>query len=360
MKTLTQNKKSILFLISILLINYSPQSFGQSNKTINWDMVVAKSNNQQYVDILNQSMIKYAHDFSKGQLIITPVLANNTTKEESIFSDLQNQKFHLAHFSSSHLFKTDPTLALFSSSAFGMVSTERNAWLYEGKGLDLMQKAYLKHNVYAFPGGNSGIQMGGWFKTQLKSTKDLAGMPIMAEGLAGKVFSQLGAEVITTPKSELLSALQTGSIHAVSGGSPSADSELNLGSVAKFYYAGWNEPSKERQFIIGKEAYDGLSADLKFALTSAIRLASYDTYIYMTYINSQKLQELQTQYPDVRINAFPRSVMKALRKKSSEETLSQRKADPEAKEIIQSIKSYQKQIRLWTRIGDQAYLNNSR
>lgn len=349
----------ILLFIQCALVSISQNALAQTGKAINWKMVIAESRNDHFQEILNKSLVKYVREFSNGKLTIE-ISPQSTVSEQKILGSLQAQEFQMAHLSPSSLYKSDPSLALFSSVPFGMISTERNAWLYEAGGLELMQKAYAKYNVYSFPGGNSGIQMGGWFTKQIKSRKDIKGMSIASEGITKTVFTELGANTVTVASENLLQALKNNTIDAVSGGSPATDGEHEFAAIAKYYYIGWNEPSKERQFFIGKKAFESLPKDLQLALTSAMRLAAYDIYTYMTHLNTKKLNELQQKYPDLKINAFPRDLMRTLRRESAKEVLAIQKTTPEANQVVRSINTYQKQIRLWTQIGDQAYLNNSR
>ncbi len=348
-----------LLFIPCALMSITQNSVAQTGKAIKWKMVIAESRNDHFQEILNQSLVKYVSEFSNGKLTID-LSIKGASQEQKILNGLQAQEFQMAHLSPTSLYKSDPGLALFSSIPFGMISTERNAWLYEAGGLDLMQKAYAKYNVYTFPGGNSGIQMGGWFNKQIKSRKDLKGISIASEGIAKTVFTELGANTVTVASDDLLKALKNKTIDAVSGGSPATDGGSEFAAITKYYYTGWNEPSKERQFFIEKKAFDALPSELQLAMTSAMRLAAYDIYTYMTHLNTLKLSELKQNHPELKIYAFPRDVMRVLRRNSAKEVLSIQKSTPEADKVISSIKAYQKQVRLWTQIGDQAYLNNSR
>ncbi len=352
-------KIAAALLIQCISIGTIQNSLAQSKKNIKWNMVVTESRNDHFQEILNQSLVQYVREFSNGRLTID-ISPQKSAKEPDVLKSLQSQEFQIAHLSPASLYDSNPSLALFSSTPFGMISAERNAWLYEAGGLGLMQKAYAKYNVYAFPGGNSGIQMGGWFSKQIKSRKDIKGISIASEGISKTVFSELGAKTVNLPAEKLVQALQNNTVEAITGGSPATESNAEFAKIAEYYYTGWNEPSKERQFFVEKKAYEALSKDLQLALTSAMRLAAYDIYTYMTHLNTQKLNELKQQYPELKIHAFPRDVMRALRRKSAQEVLSIQKTDTEANTIIRSIQAYQKQIRLWTQIGDQAYLNNSR
>ena len=322
-------------------------------------MIITESRNDHFQEILNQSLVQYVREFSNGKLTID-ISSQNLAQEKNVIKSLQSQEFQIAHVSAASLYDLDPSLALFSSTPFGMISAERNAWLYESGGLDLMQQAYAKFNIYAYPGGNSGIQMGGWFSKQIKSRKDIKGITIASEGITKTVFTELGAKTVTMSPENSLQALKNKTIDAVSGGSPATDSDHEFAAVADYYYTGWNEPSKERQFFVGKKSFESLPSELQLALTSAMRLAAYDIYTYMTHLNTLKLNELKQKYPKLKIHAFPRDVMRVLRRKSAKEVLALQKSTPKANTVIRSITDYQKQIRLWTQIGDQAYLNNSR
>ncbi len=240
-----------------------------------------------------------------------------------------------------------------------MIAVEQYGWFYHGGGLELMQEVYGQHGLLSFPGGNTGQNMGGWFRKEINSVDDLKGLRMRIPGLAGDVMQKLGVEVQNIPPSDLYTALESGQIDALEWVGPSLDLSMGFHKIAPYYYTGWHEPASELQFMVNQEAFDSLPPDLQKVLIASMRLAAYDSYIQMYDSNMTNLKKMRSEYPDIKIRSFPSKVMRAL----SRETALRIEAitangDTLTKKIVKSMNSYQEKARVWTRISDQAYLNN--
>jgi len=119
-------------------------------------------------------------------------------------------QYEMGHSTSYYFKGKDITAVFFTTVPFGMTTSEQNSWLYHGDGMTLMQKLYDKFDVYAFPGGNTGVQMGGWFRKEINSLDDLKGLKMRIPGLAGEVFAKLGVNVTNIPAGELYTSLDRG------------------------------------------------------------------------------------------------------------------------------------------------------
>ncbi|HAC63227.1 MAG TPA: ABC transporter substrate-binding protein, partial [Cyanothece sp. UBA12306] len=136
---------------------------------------------------------------------------------------------------------------------------QQNAWLYRGGGLEAMHKLYADFNVINFPAGNTGAQMGGWFKKEVKSVGDLKGLKMRIPGLGGKVMSSLGVNVQVLPGGEVFLALDTGAIDAAEWAGPYDDEKLGLNKAAPYYYyPGWWEPGPTLEVQVNRTAWDKL------------------------------------------------------------------------------------------------------
>jgi TRAP-type mannitol/chloroaromatic compound transport system substrate-binding protein len=174
------------------------------------------------------------------------------------------------HTAPYYFFGKDECFALGCAIPFGLNSRQMTAWMYEGNGLKLMREFYAKYNMISFPGGNTGAQMGGWFRKEIKSVADLQGLKFRIGGFGGKVLAPLGAIPQNIPGGEIYQALEKGTIDAAEWIGPYDDQKLGFNKVAPFYYyPGWWEGGPQLDFFINQKAYDALSAEYKAMVTTA-------------------------------------------------------------------------------------------
>jgi TRAP-type mannitol/chloroaromatic compound transport system substrate-binding protein len=246
----------------------------------------------------------------------------------------------------------------FTTVPFGMLAQEQYAWFYYGGGMELMEKVYRPHGLLSFPGGNTGNQMGGWFREEIKSVDDLKGLKMRTPGFAGEVMSEVGVAVTNIPPGELYSALERGTIDALEWVGPALDFQMGFHQIAKYYYSGWQEPGAEVQFLINQKTWDKLPTELQEILRVSMRTAAYDMYIQSTHQSGIAWDRMKEDYPDVTHKTFPPEVIDALRSATKKLLAEEAQKDELAKEIINSQRNYLEQVRQWTNISDKAYLNS--
>jgi len=299
-----------------------------------------------------------AHAMSGGRLTIRIDAANKHKAPFGIFDLVRNGQYDMGHTASYYYKGVIPNAMYFTTIPFGMIAPEMYAWFYHGGGMELMQEVYEPYGLLSFPGGNTGNQMGGWFRKEIKSLEDLKGLKMRTPGFAGEVMSELGVAVTNLPPGELYTSLERGVIDALEWVGPALDFPMGFQQVAKYYYSGWQEPSAEVQFLINRKSWDRLPEDLQQILKVAMRTAAYDMYIQTIHENAVAWSRMRTDYPDVTHKVFPPDVIKALRDTTNRLLNEYAEKDPMARRIIDSQREYLKQIRPWTDISDKAYLNS--
>jgi len=173
-------------------------------------------------------------------------------------------------YTSSYYYKgKDAKTIFFTATPFMMNTDEQTAWYEFGGGKELEAKVYDPYNIKIFRAGNTGMQMGGWFKKEIKSLDDIKGLKIRIPGFGGEIYAKLGANINTIPTGELYMALEMGTIDSVEWVSPAYDMALGFHKVAKYYYTGWQEPNGETQFFFNKKSYEKLPDDLKAIFEAA-------------------------------------------------------------------------------------------
>ncbi len=166
---------------------------------------------------------------------------------------VQQGTVEMCHTCSYYYVGKDKTFGFGTSVPFGMNPRQMNAWIYYGGGQKLLDEFYANYNVVSFAGGNTGTQMGGWFRKEIKTLDDVKGLKMRIAGLGGAVFERLGAVPQQIAGSDIYPALEKGTIDAAEWVGPYDDEKLGFFKVAKnYYYPGWWEPGPTFHFFVNK------------------------------------------------------------------------------------------------------------
>ena len=232
-----------------------------------------------------------------------------------VVDGVQNGTVEMAHTAPYYFFGKDETFALGCAIPFGLNSRQMTAWMYEGNGLKLMREFYAKYNMVNFPGGNTGAQMGGWFRKEIKSVKDVKGLKMRLGGFAGKVMERLGAVPQNIPGGEVYAALEKGTIDAAEWVGPYDDQKLGFNKVAPFYYyPGWWEGGPQLDFYINNKAFDALSPENKAIVEAAASFAHTEMQGKYDARNPGALKQLVGA--GTKLRPFPQDMMQAAFKES--------------------------------------------
>ena len=306
-----------------------------------------------------KNMAKIANTMSNGRLDIKIDAANKHKSPFGVLDMVKGGQYDMGHSASYYWKGKDIETLPFTTMPFGLTAPEQYAWFYYGGGLELMQKAYKKHGVLSFPGGNTGNQMGGWFRKEINSLDDLKGLKMRIPGFAGEVLAKLGLTVTNIAPGELYTSLERGTIDALEWVGPGMDVSMGFHKIAPYYYTGWHEPATELQFMVNEKSYEKLPKDLQQILLTAMRVSAYDMYIQNYHMSSEAWSTMLTEFPNIKVKTFPKPVMDAM-KKANDELLTELKAQsPLLKETLESQEAYQKKSRKWTEMSDYLYLKDN-
>ena len=172
-----------------------------------------------------------------GKFKITPRAAGELAPALQVLDVVQQDAVPIGHTASYYYVGKSPVTAFGTTVPFGLNAQQQNAWLYDGGGLEKLQAVYAKlFNVIQFPAGNTGVQMGGWFRKEINTVADLQGLKMRIPGLGGQVMTKLGVTVQVIAGGEIFQALQTSAVDAAEWVGPYDDEKLGLNKAAKFYY----------------------------------------------------------------------------------------------------------------------------
>jgi len=299
---------------------------------------------------------KLADEMSDGRLKIKIDLPQKHKAPLGIMDMVKEGLYDIGYTTPVYYKGKDYKLVFFMTVPFGMTTTEQYAWYYHGGGKELSQKTYAPHGLISYPGGSVGMSMGGWFKKEIKTLEDLKGLKIRISGQGGDVMARLGVNAMSTPPGELYMAMETGVLDAVEWIAPAFDMAMGFHKVAPYYYTGWSKPSGEGQYLINKKKFDTLPEDLKVILESAIKITARELLDESNDANAKTWAQMQKEYPHVKINHFPKEIMRALKISAQEVEEEQARKDPLYREILESQRSYIAKMRPWSMIGEFDYL----
>lgn len=251
---------------------------------------------------------------------------------------------------------TNTAVAFDTGLSFGMSARQHNAWIQAGGGLELLREMYKKYNIVNFVCGNVGVQMGGWYRKEIKSLDDLQGLKMRIGGIGGMVLTKLGAIPQQIPPGDIYPSLEKGTIDAAEWIGPYDDERLGLNKVAPYYYSpGWFEGSASITTMVNEKAW----ADLPDAYKAAFEVACNEQTLVMNAVydakNPPALRKLVAE--GAKLGFFPKDVMDAAYKASQELWTELSDKNPDFAKIFPHWKSFQEEQVSWFRVAEAALDN---
>lgn len=321
-----------------------------------WKMVTTWPRDLPGVGSGAQRLVDHIREMSNGRLDIKLYGSGELVPAFEVFDTVSSGTAEMGHGAAYYWKGKIPASQFFGSVPFGMTAGETTSWLYYGGGLALWNRIYQPHHVRAFPAGNTGVQMGGWYNRPINTAADLHGLKIRIPGLGGEVMRRLGANVINIPGSEIFTAMSTGVIDATEWIGPWNDLTFGLHQAADYYYyPGWQEPGSTLECLINQQAWNSLPADLQAIVRIACQSITLDIHAEYTSRNQQALQTLVHEH-GVQLRQFPDQVLAELRTTSAQVLEEISHSDADTAEIYASYMQFLRSVRDWTAKSEQVYL----
>jgi TRAP-type mannitol/chloroaromatic compound transport system substrate-binding protein len=328
-------------------------------KKVRWKLAMTWSSTLTPLASPAPKLAKLVSEMTGGNFEIRVEGSEKHKAPLGILDMVKGGQFEMGHSASYYWKGKDITSVFFTTVPFGMTSDEQFSWLYYDDGMKLQQKLYDKFDVLSFPGGNTGVQMGGWFRKEIKSLDDLKGLKMRIPGLAGEVFAKLGVNVTNIAPGELYTSLDRGTIDALEWVGPGMDIKMGFHKIAPYYYAGWHEPASDMQFLINKKAFAKLPPEYQVILKTAMRAVSADMFGENYDASARAWEKMKKDYPNIKVMIFPEPVLKAMKKATDEVMEGYAAQDASFKEVYDSQKSYMAKARPWTKMSTLYYLQTS-
>jgi TRAP-type mannitol/chloroaromatic compound transport system substrate-binding protein len=260
---------------------------------------------------------KFVTDATGGKFTITVHTPGELVPAFGKVDAVQMGTVECAHTAPYYYFGKDETFALDCAIPFGMNSRQMTAWMHHGNGMKLMREFYANYNIVNFPMGNTGAQMGGWYRKEIRSVKDIKGLKMRIGGFGGKVLERIGGVPQNIPGGEIYSALEKGTIDAAEWVGPYDDQKLGFNKVAKnYYYPAWWEGGPQLTLFINSKAWAALPKEYQAIVEAAAALAHTDMQAKYDARNPAALRQLAQA--GTKIQKMPDDAMAAAFKAANE------------------------------------------
>jgi TRAP-type mannitol/chloroaromatic compound transport system substrate-binding protein len=291
---------------------------------------------------------------SEGRFTIRIHPAGEVVPALQVLDAAQQGTVQVGQTASYYFVGKNPALAFDCCVPFGMTARQQAAWLHEGGGLELTRELFADFNVINFPAGNTGAQMGGWFKREIHGVADLKGLRIRIPGLGGAVMDRLGATVQVLAGGDIYPALERGAIDATEWVGPYDDEKLGFYKVAKnYYYPGWWEPGPSLSYYVNREAWDKLPAAYREIFISAARESEQTMQARYDAKNPAALARLVDR--GVLLRPFSPDILDAARRAAEAIYEEQAAADPGYRKVYEAWKKSRTELNRWFGTAELAY-----
>ncbi len=291
---------------------------------------------------------------SGGKFEVSVHAAGEITPAFGVVDAVQQGSIECAHTAPYYFFGKSEVFALGCAIPFGLNSRQMSAWMIEGNGMKLMREFYAKYNIINFTGGNTGAQMGGWYRKEIKSVADIKGLKMRIGGFAGRVLERMGGVPQNIPGGEIYTALEKGTIDAAEWVGPYDDQKLGFNKVAPYYYyPGWWEGGPELDFFINDKAFNALSAENKAIVEAAAAMAHNDMQAKYDMKNPVALKELVGK--GTKLRPFTTDVLNLAFKQSMALYAEISDKNPDWKKIYADYAKYRADANLWFRFTEAKF-----
>jgi TRAP-type mannitol/chloroaromatic compound transport system substrate-binding protein len=339
-------------LAGVLAAGIAPAVHAQAS--IRWRMASSFPKSLDTIYGGGEVFAKKVSEMTGGKFQISVHAGGELMPPFGVVDGVQNGTVECCHTVPYYFFGKDETFAIGAAIPFGLNSRQMTAWMQEGNGMKLMREFYKNYNIVNFAAGNTGAQMAGWFRKELKSLADIKGLKMRIGGFAGKVLERLGGVPQNIPGGEIYQSLEKGTIDAAEWVGPYDDQKLGFNKVAPFYYyPGWWEGGPQIDVFINQKAYDSLSAEYKAIVESAAAYAHTDMQAKYDAKNPGALKQLVAS--GSKLHRFPKDILDAAFKESMALYSDLSGKNPQWKKVYEDFATFRRDQNLWFRFAEAGF-----
>ena len=326
-------------------------ALAQSNPKVTWRLTSSFPKSLDTIYGGAEVLSKMLSDATDGNFQIQVFAGGEIVPALEAANEVSAGNVEACHTVGYYYWGKDPTFAVAAAVPFSLSARGINAWHYHGGGIDLYNEFLATHNLFGLPGGNTGVQMGGWFRKEINTVADLNGLKMRIGGFAGKVIGKLGVVPQQIAGGDIYPALEKGTIDASEWVGPYDDEKLGFFKVAPYYYyPGWWEGGPTVHFMFNKAAYEGLPPAYQSLLRTAAQAADANMLQKYDWLNPVAIKSLVAQGAQLR--PFSPEIMEACFNAANEVYAEMEASNPAFAKIWGSIKAFRSEHYTWAQIAE--------
>jgi TRAP-type mannitol/chloroaromatic compound transport system substrate-binding protein len=349
MERRTVLKSSLVGATSVVLL--AAPALAQSRPAVKWRMAASFPKN---LDILYGATVRVAERvaaLTDNNFQIMPFAAGEIVPPLQVLDAVQNATVECGYTPSFFYVGKDPTFAFDTAMPFGLNARQQAAWVSEGGGFELMRNFYKTYGVLHFPAGNTGAQMGGWFRKEINTVDDLRGLKMRVGGLGAQILAKLGVVPQQIAPGDLYPSLERGVIDAAEWIGPYDDERLGFVRVAKYYYyPGWWDPCAQTNVFINQKHWDNLPPAYQAALETAC--AEANNWMITAYDARNPVALLRLVAAGAVLKPFPQEILAICEKTTFEHYDEIAKTNEAFRTVYEPWKKFRSDILLWFNIAE--------
>jgi TRAP-type mannitol/chloroaromatic compound transport system substrate-binding protein len=329
-------------------------AIAQSTPEIKWRLTSSFPKSLDTLWGAAETFAKYVGESTDNKFQVQTFAAGEIVPGLQAADAVSNGTVEACHTATYYYIGKDPTFALFCAVPFGLNSRQQNAWFYDGDGLKLMNDFTKKYNLYNLLAGNTGCQMGGWFRKEIKEVADLSGLKFRIGGFAGNVLAKLGVVAQQIAGGDIYPALEKGTIDAAEWVGPYDDEKLGFYKVAQYYYyPGWWEGGTANHLMINLQKWNELPKNYQAIVAAAAAYANSEEQAKYDSRNPAALKRLIAN--GTQLKPFSQPIMEACLKASNELYTETSARNADFKKVHDNLVAFRNEEYLWWQVAEYTY-----
>ncbi len=301
---------------------------------------------------------KFVGSASNGQLTIKVYHAGELVKPLEAMDAVLAGTAQMGYGAPYYWAGKSSAISFVAAMPYGLNAQEQNAWLYYGGGIEQADRIYNDLGLKFLPFGNTGNQMGGWYRKEVNTVADLKGLKFRMPGLGGEILKTFGVNVILLPGKQVLPALTTGAIDGTEWIGPAADLGKGLFRVCQnYYYPGWHEPATILDGFFDKKAYDALTPEIREIITRGAAATNLMILSKFQAINNTAIQKLKNEHK-VNVRRYSDELLTAIGNRAAQVLPELAGKSPEGKRIYEHITSFRRTMLDWSGYSERAFMES--
>ncbi len=321
---------------------------------IRWRMASSFPKSLDTIYGAGEALAKRLEQITQGKFQIRVYAAGEIVPGLQVLDAVQKGTIECGHSAGYYYVGKNKAFAFDTALPFGLNARQQNSWMVAGGGLKLTREFFKDYNIVNFPGGNTGTQMGGWFRKEIKSLADIKGLKFRTGGFSGRVWERMGGVAANIPGAEIYQALEKGTIDAAEWVGPYDDLKLGFYKVASNYaYPGFWEGGPQLDLHVNTKAYDALPAEYKAIIEAASAYAHVDMQAKYDGRNAAALKQLVSL--GAKLFPFPKDVMDLAFKESMALYSELSASNPAWKKVYEDYAVFRRDVNLWFRFTEATF-----